>query len=253
VSNGLIINIDWPNAEEPVELADDEAHVWAMPLAVLQPVGEEHWATLAADERDRANSFRFDRPRRRYVIVRSALRRLLGGYVGIAPSEVELTCDRNGKPRLADKHAASSLTFNLSHSGDLALIGFTTGCEVGVDVEQVREVSHLAQIARRFFHPLETDAVLAAPAAASNEAFLRCWTEKEAVLKAIGTGITGLLADFHVPIDESWQGWIELYSRAQEYERSRCWLEHLSPCDGYVAAIAFLESQRRVRCFTSRT
>ena len=97
----------------------------------------------------------------------------------------------------------------MSHSGDLAVIGFALGCEVGIDVEQLRDVGHLEQIARRFFHPSETSAVLSTPESARNLAFLRCWTGKEAILKALGTGIVGNLADFQVPIGDDWQGWVE--------------------------------------------
>ena len=251
MSNELpAIDIRWPTAKAPIEIEEDDAHVWAVPLLVRRLGWGELRSTLAPDERERANGFRFEHLKRRYVITRGALRRLLSGYLDVEPAAIQLTSDPHGKPRLGDEHSASSLTFNVSHSGELALIGFTTGCEVGVDVEQVRDVGHLEQIARRFFHPMETEAVLAAAAGARNETFLRCWTGKEAVLKAIGTGLTGSLAEFHVPPTESWRGWIEWSSGGQENQRWRCWLQPLLPCDGYAGAIAFVDRQRRVRSFS---
>src|SRR5262249_7741317 len=105
-------------------------------------------------------------------------------------------------------------------------------------------------IARRFFHPAETSAVLAVPKSARNRAFLRCWTGKESILKAVGTGIVANLADFQVPIFNDWQGWIEGSADSQHVRRSRCWLEYLTPYDHYVAAIACVESERRVRNYT---
>jgi 4'-phosphopantetheinyl transferase len=243
-------NRDWPPLAEPIELAADDAHVWAVPLDVSQRAYEDFVPTLASDERARANDFRFEAPKRRYVVARSALRRLLGQYLDEQPTAVELAADQNQKPQLAGKHAATGLRFNVSHSGNLALIAVATGCEVGIDVEQLREVGHLEQIARRFFHPLETAAVLAAPEATRSLAFLRCWTGKESVLKALGTGIVGNLADFQVPIRDDRHGWVKCSTGASDGRRSRCWLEQLTPCNGYVAAIACVESKRLVRSYS---
>jgi 4'-phosphopantetheinyl transferase len=221
-----------------------------VPLDVSQHVYQSLRTTLAPDECARADDFRFDDPRRRYVIARGTLRRLLGQYLDMQPTVIELASDRNQKPRLAAKHEMSGLHFNVSHSGDLAIIGFALGCEVGIDVEQLRDVGHLEQIARRFFHPSETSAVLAAPETARNLAFLRCWTGKEAILKALGTGIVGNLADFQVPIDDDWQGWVECAAQSPSGRRPRCSLEQLTPDDDYVAAIACVECKRFVRSYT---
>jgi 4'-phosphopantetheinyl transferase len=243
-------NRHWPPLAKPPELAPDDVHAWAVPLDVSQQAYEELLATLASDERKRASEFRFDDPRRRYVIARGTLRKLLGAYLHAEPKEIELTFDANQKPHLATKHAAADLHFNVSHSGDLAVIGFARGCEVGIDVEQLHDVGHLEQIARRFFHPSETSAVLAAPELTRNLAFLRCWTGKEAILKSLGTGIVGTLADFQIPIDDGWRGWIECSTGLPSGQRSRCWLEQLTPCDDYVAAIACVASKRAVHSYT---
>jgi 4'-phosphopantetheinyl transferase len=208
-----------------------------------QPAADELARTLSSDERARASEFRFDDPRRRFVIARGALRRLLGEYLAVKADKVELALDNNQKPALADSHATFGLRFNVSHSGDVALIAVTEGCEIGVDVEQLRDVGRLEQIARRFFHPAETKAVLATPTAERNHAFLRCWTGKEAVLKAFGTGITGSLADFQVPTHDAPPAWIEC-------SQSRCWLQQLAPCDGYIGAVTCIGSKRAVRSWT---
>jgi 4'-phosphopantetheinyl transferase len=174
----------------------------------------------------------------------------LGQYLDEKPRAIELTVDQNQKPQLAGKHAATGLHFNVSHSGNLALIAIAMGCEVGIDVEQLREIGHLEQIARRFFHPAESAAVLAAPAAIRSLAFLRCWTGKESVLKALGTGIVGSLADFQVPVGDDRHGWVDYSAVAPLGRRARCWLEQLTLGDDYVAAIACVESKRLVRSYT---
>jgi 4'-phosphopantetheinyl transferase len=243
-------NRHWPLLAMPPELAANEVQAWAVPLDVSQHVYQNLRATLAPDECTRANDFHFEEPRRRYVIARGTLRRLLGKYLDLQPAEINLAIDGNQKPRLATKHEESGLHFNVSHSGDLAVIGFALGCEVGIDVEQVRDIGHMEQIARRFFHSSETNAVLSAPETARNLAFLRCWTGKEAILKALGTGIVGNLADFQVPLDNDWQGWVECAAHLPHGRRSRCWLEQLTPNGGYVSAIACVESKRLVRSYT---
>lgn len=240
----------WPQGPERLELAPDEAHVWAVPLADGPIASDDAWATLSSDERIRAEDFRFEDPKRRFVVARFALRRLLGRYLGVQPAAIEFDVDSNGKPRLAQKHAATGLRFNVSHSGDLALVAITAGCEVGIDVERLREVIRMDQIAKRFFHPSEAEALLATPIAERSVAFFRYWTANEAVLKALGTGITGSLAHFHVPPGDGSQGWIELPPGPGREKSSRCWIERLAPCEGYEAAIAFVGSERRVRCWS---
>jgi 4'-phosphopantetheinyl transferase len=243
-------NRHWPPLAKPPELAMNEVHAWAVQLDVSQQAYEKLCATLTSDERERASDYRFDEPRRRFVVARGTLRKLLSKYLDGEPSKIELTFDGNRKPHLAQQQAVSGLHFNVSHSGDLAVIGLALGCEVGVDIEQLRDVGHLEQIARRFFHPAETIAMLAAPETARNLEFLRCWTGKESILKALGTGIVGNLGDFQVPLDEDWQGWVECSASLPYRRRTRCWLEQLAPCSGYVAAIACVESKRLVRSFT---
>jgi 4'-phosphopantetheinyl transferase len=246
----MTTNRHWPPLAKPPQLGTDDVHAWAVPLDVSPHKYDELFAMLVPGERERASEFRFDDPRRRYVVARSTLRKLLGLYLNEHPTEIEITIDEIQKPHLAVKHAAASLHFNVSHSGDLAVIGFAVGCEIGIDVEQLRNVGHLEQIARRFFHPLETNAVLSTPASDRNLAFLRCWTGKESILKAWGTGIVGNLAGFQVPIDSDWQGWVECSTGFADEHRSQCWLEQLTPGDDYVAAIACVESKRVVRTYT---
>jgi 4'-phosphopantetheinyl transferase len=244
------MQLQWPPATNAPELADDEAHAWAVPLVVGDAARQALWDSLAADERKRAEEFRFDELRQRFVVAHGALRTVLGNYIGQQPGDIAFALDDRGKPRLGSEYAATKLHFNLSHSDDLALILVAKDCEIGIDVEQTRDVSRLEHIARRFFHPAEAAAVLATAEDARNDAFLRCWTAKEAVLKAYGTGIAESLDAFQVPLSESFEGWVELSDLPNPDKGSRCWLRRISPCDDYVAAAAFMGTQRRVLCFT---
>jgi 4'-phosphopantetheinyl transferase len=229
------------------ELAADEAHAWAVPLNRAPPVDERH-AILSPSERRRAGRFRGDEPRARFTIGRSALRILLGRYLGISPAEIGLTDDLQGKPRLADPNGLAPLRFNLAHSGELALVAVTAGCDVGIDVERHRVVSHWEEIAHRYFHAAEARALFTSTAAQRPAAFLRCWTAKEAVLKAIGVGLSGSLGGFQVRVDQLAGQWV-LVPSGGAATPSHVWLQPLAPHGDYVAAVALAGEKRPIRCF----
>jgi 4'-phosphopantetheinyl transferase len=90
---------------------------------------------LSADERARAGQFMFDRDRRRYIAARARLRIILARYVGQAPAALQFHYGPHGKPAL------DGISFNLSHSADLALLAVSRGTVVGVDIERVRPIA----------------------------------------------------------------------------------------------------------------
>src|SRR5262245_43952534 len=129
----------WPTATTPPKLASGEAHVWAVPLMASEAIQRKTWEALSADERTRAENFRIEVAQTRFVVTRGTLRTLLGCYLNMPPNDLAFECETYTKPRLApSKTSTIDLRFNVSHSGDLALIAVTTGCEVGVDVEKLR-------------------------------------------------------------------------------------------------------------------
>jgi 4'-phosphopantetheinyl transferase len=247
--HGKLMDIAWPPATGATTLSDDGLDVWALSLDAHQAHSDKLAAILSSAERDRAAEYGLDAPRQRFIVTRAALRMLLGQYLGWPASDIELDHDPHGKPRLAAGSMARDLRFNVAHSANLALIAVTRGSEVGVDAERVRRVKHADHIARRYFHPAEMQAVVSASPAARDAVFMRCWTGKEAVLKAIGTGITGSLASFKVPTEELFgAAWIDLPSPLSP-NFSRCWLRELAPCQQYVGAVACCAQKRNVRCF----
>jgi len=236
-------NDDWPDYDGSAQLADKEAHVWAVPLDVRQTAVDAMTRCLSDHEIQRAGDFRVEDARRRFVVARAALRKLLGTFLDLDAAKVSLVLGESKKPALAVSHALSKLRFNVSHSGDLALIAITSGCEVGVDVERARSVGHSADIARIYFHAAEKDAVLKTPPGERDLAFLRCWTAKEAVLKAIGSGITGSLAEFQVSVDERWNGWVDC-------QGLQCWVQRLALGKDYIGAVACVGRERSLRYWT---
>jgi 4'-phosphopantetheinyl transferase len=191
--------------------------------------------------------FRLDDARRRFVTARAALRKLLSKYLRIPPDEVAFDYDTTGKPRLKHSASPSDLQFNLAHSGEMALVAITRGCEVGVDVERLRNVHHWQEISDRFFHSNEVAAIRAQPLAEQLAAFMHCWTGKEAILKALGTGVTRPL-DFFVGTCHPDDGnWIDVPVAGRK--SLRCHLQQLAPAADYIGAVACLAARRSPHCF----
>jgi 4'-phosphopantetheinyl transferase len=210
----------------------DEVHVWD---ADLDRVREDALAaSLSNDERERGRCFHFERDRRRFVAARGLLRFLLGRYLDVHPAGVRFGYGPGGKPYLA---SADGLRFNVSHSGGLALLAFAWCREVGVDVERVRPVPEAEDIARRYFSPFEEAELRRLPEGERTAAFFRCWTRKEAFVKATGDGLSRPLDGFDVTMAPGEPA--RLLRVAGEPEVARgFWIEDVSPGRGFTAAVA---------------
>jgi 4'-phosphopantetheinyl transferase len=165
----------------------DEVRVWVVPSGRLPYDPVELAACLTPDERDRADRYRGVKVREQFVACRGLLRQVLGGCLGVDPRAVPITYTGAGKPVLADP----VVHFNLTHTDGLALIAVGLR-RLGVDVERVRAVTGVEGLVERFFSPAEREAFRRLPAADRQAAFLRGWTCKEAVLKAVGSGVLAL-------------------------------------------------------------
>ncbi|MFN2606621.1 MAG: 4'-phosphopantetheinyl transferase superfamily protein [Acidimicrobiales bacterium] len=159
---------------------------------------EAAWATLAPDETARADRFIFEADRRRFVAGRAAVRSVLGERLDLQPAEVRLSVDEWGKPVLAG--VAGGPSFNVSHSGDVAVVAVADGRSVGVDVEVLRPGVGDLDVARRLFSPAERAALGAVAPEDVDAAFLRVWTRKEAWVKAKGQGLSIPLHTFDVSV-----------------------------------------------------
>jgi 4'-phosphopantetheinyl transferase len=153
-------------------------------------------AVLNYDERERAAAFRFERDRNRFVVGRGLLRMLLARYLEQAPQELRFRYGRERKPELA----GGELRFNLAHAEGTVLYAFSRLFEIGVDVELMRPDAADGGVAERFFSPREVSALRAVKERDRVQAFLACWTRKEAVLKAHGDGLMLPLDSFEVTL-----------------------------------------------------
>jgi len=151
--------------------------------------------TLDAAERARAAKFAFEHHRHRYIVAHSFLRSVLGSALGIAPAAVQFESREFGKPVLAHR---TSLVFNMSHSQAIAYVALAQGGDIGLDVELHHSIGDLMGVARTVFSPSEIEELQLASGEEQVAMFLRCWTRKEAYVKALGVGLGAELRDITV-------------------------------------------------------
>jgi 4'-phosphopantetheinyl transferase len=184
-----------------IELGEDEVQLWRVDLEAIRSHESRWQELLSPDERSRAARFHFAADRQRFVASRAWLRTILAAFLVTAPSELDFSYSKNQKPFLSSAYADSGITFNISHSGGIALYAFARHREIGVDVEQVRRDFDAESIAHRFFSASEQKQLAALPESEKVEAFFRCWTRKEAYIKATGEGLSLPLSQFDVSLE----------------------------------------------------
>jgi len=191
----------WTTVSEHPSLNPDEVHVWQTSLVLPSASVISLRDLLSVDERARADRFVFARDRDQFTIARARLRQLLAAYLNLAPHELRFDYNPFGKPQLSVP-VLNTLQFNVSHSGELALIAIAQNRRVGVDIEAHKPQPAFLEIARSVFSAEEYAALEAVPAPQQGEVFYRIWTHKEAFIKALGEGLSHLLDSFSMTLRE---------------------------------------------------
>jgi 4'-phosphopantetheinyl transferase len=224
----------WSSAARVGVPRPGDVDVWIVALAGVS--GAEA-GEIALDEMERANRLRFDVDRQRFLGTRLTLRRILGRCLGLAAREVRFRAGPFGKPFLDPGRHGTFVRFNVSHSGEMALIAVAGDVEVGVDVELRHPMPDVAAIAARYFSPRERAALAALPAARQLEAFFDYWTLKEAYLKACGDGLNRRLDAFDVALEGDASTATLLEARDRRGDERRWRLARLDTVTGYAAAV----------------
>lgn len=183
----------WATPTAFPDLTPGQVHVWRVRTDAALPADAD---LLSDDERRRADAFRTETLRRRHVASHAALRRVLGGCLGVSGATLRFGFNPWGKPRLAD----GRIGFNLSHSGPWALVAVATNGEVGVDVETISHPPPL-DVAGIAYSQAERSALAGLSGPALTAAFYAIWTRKEALSKGIGRGFSFDFTSFSVSID----------------------------------------------------
>lgn len=239
----------WETAPRSLRLNGEEVHVWRATLARTHAEVEALKRQLSDEEVRRAERFRFSHDRSNFVVARATLREILSLYVGVPPPLLRFGCNAFGKPELIQQPGEARVSFNLSHSGELALYALARGREVGVDIEAVREDVDCEELAGRFFSRREADTLLALPAEGRTRAFFECWARKEAYIKARGQGLSLPLDSFDVSLSPGEPAAL-LATQADEREAASWTLRELTAHPAYAAAVAAEGCGWRLRCWS---
>jgi 4'-phosphopantetheinyl transferase len=237
---------EWkPGSPDPAtrSLGEHEVHVWHGPLDSFAPELPQLQDLLSDDEKERAGRFHFEKNRAEYVLTRGRLRILLASYLSSSPLDLCFSYSTHGKPGLSKPAPAAGLSFNVSHTDGFAICAFARNRKIGIDVEHVRKNFDAEQIAERFFSVAERAALRNLPEERRHEAFFRCWTRKEAYIKAIGEGLSHPLHQFDVSLTADEPAAL-LGTRPHESEAGRWLLCDIPLPANYIAAVAVERDSR---------
>jgi 4'-phosphopantetheinyl transferase len=179
--------------DSPLALAPDQIHLW---LALYDEIADATLLAafrelLSAAEREQEPRFYFADDRRRYLVTRALVRTVLSRYLPVSPRKWVFATNAYGRPEIANAVAdRAQLSFNISHTRSLIVLGVTSRGALGVDVENFAARKVSLEIADRFFSPQEVAALARVPQQRQQYRFFEYWTFKEAYIKARGMGLS---------------------------------------------------------------
>jgi 4'-phosphopantetheinyl transferase len=230
------VNLDGETAAADSTLTVGVVHIWQIPLSIQANRIRDCRNVLSQDENQRADRFYFDRDRNRFIAARSAIRRILSMYVGVAPGNLVFCYGLKGKPELSPPHAGLDVKFSLSHSRDIGLLAVARAQSVGVDIEFVDYDFASDEVASRFFSVKEVDTWRNLSSSQKAGAFFSCWTRKEAYIKALGEGLSLPLDSFDVAFGPGVEAAL-LRVAFLPHESARWSMYNLEAPAGYAAAL----------------
>ncbi len=229
------------------QLRAPDIHIWLAHVDDRRMAAE--YLTLLDDvERDRAERFLFERDRSRFPQSHGILRSTLSGYLDLEASDLTFLYGQSGKPRLIPLPGQPSLEFSLSHSGDYCVVAVGLGNPLGVDIEEIRDLPQMIDIARQYFSLGEFRQLASLTGALQRDAFFALWTRKEAMVKALGQGLDGKLDQ----IESGGKSVVrpQIRSEGEEVPTHHRSVTQLSLLPGYAAAVASLQPHVSVTIHT---
>ena len=217
-------------------IGDDILEIWIVALPRNPSIVDTLAESLSQDELARGQRFLRASDGAAFRAQRGALRHILGSYTGQAPAQLAFVADTSGKPSLLGPHSAT-LQFNISHSADRLMIGLARRAAIGVDIEAVRFDIDAITLSSRVLAPGERSHLNRATCPVVRTArFFEFWTQKEAVVKALGTGLAWPLDAFNVmaAIENDRGAWVAVPGASPE----RLFVRGIAVEDGFAAAVA---------------
>lgn len=208
--------------------------VWRLNLCLNEEDFKYYQSILDESEKKRAAAFLDNNDRSQWVAAHGQMRLILAMYTGITPSKIPLVQRHGEKPFIQD----SKLFFNLSHTKNYALLALSNTGEIGIDIEYKREAAKIEAISRSTFSESEQSAILAVEGEERKTRFFRCWTKKEAFIKAIGKGFSYDTKSFSVPVESDGPSQVIQFSD-KDYDTKDWTLLAFIPSADSQAALAF--------------
>jgi 4'-phosphopantetheinyl transferase len=235
---------EWLSVEALPALGEDEVQIWRIDLPEVAEPPESYTHLLSVEEQAGAERLRAGLVRLQFVVARAALRILLGNCLALDPMVVPITQTSFGKPE------TPGVFFNVAHSGAAILIALCRAHRVGIDVEYFTRKVDALEIAKNSFAASELQFLSSiGDAEELRRAFFRCWTRKEAVIKADGRGLSLPLDAFEVPVGDMSPSSQILISVSGEAPPDPYYVSDLPFGDDVAAAFAIAAPHQAVRGF----
>ncbi len=243
---GMTTFSEWPAlgpGDNPLTLPTERVDCLAFSLSPPSADAQGQLQSfLSAREIEIARRYRHEHDRADYVTRHAALRLILARYLNASPASLVFDEEMNGRPILASP--AARLHFNLSSSGDIALLAVSCIAPVGVDVEKVQEIANVLTLARDHFAPTEFDFLNRLAPEERLLSFFVTWTRKEAFVKATGLGLSFPLDAFSTGRTDS-PAAVDVGGA-----RDKDWtITDLVPGPGYAGALAVHQPRVAIRCW----
>jgi len=218
-------------------LPENEIHIWKIPLVQSIHTIETFEGALSQDEHSRSARYHFEKDKQKFIIARGSLRMILGQYLNISPDQIEFIYNDYGKPGLDKGCGDKKISFNLAHSDNWAVCAIVNKHIIGIDIEKIRTLPDVAQIAERFFSDAEFADYQIVLEEHKISAFFNCWTRKEAFIKAIGEGLSHPLDKFIVTLADNVPA--KLVEVEDDPDEAANWeMISFNPAPGYIGAVA---------------
>lgn len=221
-----------------MNLAEKTIYLWLLDLNTTNQDKASLQELLSPRERQIAQRFRLEQHRNRYIVTHGRLRQILGHCTGELPKSLQFLLGRGGKPQLYGPYPClRRIRFNLSHSAHLALIGVTLDADIGVDLEVIRPLNDLSVMANTWFSASDIADLATLQGNERINGFYRCWTRKEAFLKALGQGLTHPLNAFHISFKSTGQAQVVAMGNHQSREQRLWSIFDITPHSNFLGAV----------------
>jgi 4'-phosphopantetheinyl transferase len=170
-----------------MNLNPGEVHIWS---AIINESYHKILANayLSEKEKKKGESFEYDIDAYLYLVKHNLLRIILGRYLKCDPTDICFKNNTYGKPSIAYPH--TSIQFNISTSSNRFVAAFCLHHKIGVDIELIRHIENINQLTTNYYTINEAAWIYSHPESMLEKLFFSIWTQKEAIVKAIGKGLS---------------------------------------------------------------